>query len=195
DDVLVMTSAGGLLPAEEAAELPAALLLSGPAGGVQAAAAAAKAAGFPDVVTFDMGGTSTDVCLVLDGAPEPAAQRMVAGFPVRLPALDIHTIGAGGGSVASIDPGGALTVGPRSAGAVPGPACYGRGGTEATVTDADLVLGRIPAGADFGGLGPLDGDAARRALEHAGVTADGVVRVVDAAMEEAVRVVTVNRGV
>src|SRR5207249_8194702 len=124
------------------------------------------AAGFPDVVTFDMGGTSTDVCLVLAGAPEPAAQRMVAGFPVRLPSLDIHTIGAGGGSIASIDPGGALTVGPRSAGAVPGPACYGRSGTEPTVTDADLVLGRIPPDATFGDLGHLDVDAARAALDR-----------------------------
>src|SRR5207248_8822363 len=127
-DVLVMTSAGGLVPAPEAAELPVALLLSGPAGGVQAAAAAAAAAGFEDAVSFDMGGTSTDVCLILGGVPEPAPGRTAAGFPIRLPALDIHTIGAGGGSIARLDPGGALVVGPVSAGADPGPACYGRGG-------------------------------------------------------------------
>ena len=106
DEVLVMTSAGGLVPAAEAAELPVALLLSGPAGGVVAGAAAAAAAGFADAVTFDMGGTSTDVCLVQGGVPEPAPGRVAAGFPVRLPALDIHTIGAGGGSIASVDPGG-----------------------------------------------------------------------------------------
>ena len=194
-EVLVMTSAGGLVPAQEAADLPAALVLSGPAGGVRAGAAAALAAGFPDAVTFDMGGTSTDVCLVLGGVPEPAPQRTVGGFPIRLPSLDVHTIGAGGGSIAMIDPGGALRVGPASAGAVPGPACYGRGGTAATVTDADLVLGRIPADAAFPGLGTLDVDAARRALAAVGTSAEGVIAVVDAAMEQAVRAVTVERGV
>src|SRR5207342_2762771 len=110
------------------------------------------------------------------GLPEPAPSLVVGGFPVRLPALDIHTIGAGGGSIAAIDAGGALTVGPRSAGAVPGPACYGRGGTEPTVTDADLVAGRIPSDAAFAELGQLDLAAARGALERAGVTADGVLR-------------------
>ncbi|HEV7688438.1 MAG TPA: hydantoinase/oxoprolinase family protein, partial [Acidimicrobiia bacterium] len=179
-----------------------------------------------------MGGTSTDVCLVRGGAPEPAPGREVAGFPVRLPALDIHTIGAGGGSIARLDPGGALVVGPESAGADPGPACYGQGGTAPTVTDADLVLGRIPAAAAFPGLGTLDGEAAAAALLRAlvggggaGVAtggavrraaadtttdadeqtdgnlasveslAAGVVAVVDAAMEQAVRAVTVERGV
>ena len=195
DEVLVMTSAGGLLAANDAAELPAALLLSGPAGGVRAGAAAARAAGFPDAVTFDMGGTSTDVCLVRGGAPEPTAGRTAAGFPIRLPALDIHTIGAGGGSIAAIDPGGALVVGPESAGAHPGPACYGRGGDHPTVTDADLVLGRIPPDAVFGGLDSLDCDAAAAALADAGLSAEGVVAVVDAAMERAVRVVSVQRGV
>ena len=194
-DVLVMTSAGGLIPAAEGVDLPVALLLSGPAGGVIAGAAAAAAAGYPDAVTVDMGGPSTDVCLVQGGVPEPAPGRVAGGFPIRLPALDIHTIGAGGGSIARIDPGGALTVGPASAGADPGPACYGRGGSEPTVTDADLVLGRIPADAAFPGLGRLDRDAAAKALEAAGVTADGVVTVVDASMERAVRRVSVERGV
>ena len=195
DLVSVMTSAGGLVPAAEAAEVPARLLLSGPAGGVRAAAAVAVANGFDDAVTFDMGGTSTDVCLVLGGRPEPAAERLVDGLPVRLPSLDVHTIGAGGGSVARIDPGGALAVGPESAGARPGPACYGHGGDRPTVTDADLVLGRIPAGHAFPGLGELDVPAARRALDAAGVTAEGVVAVVEAAMEQALRRVTVERGV
>ena len=192
---LVMTSEGGLVPAADAAERPAALLLSGPAGGVRAAAAVAHACGHPNAVSFDMGGTSTDVCLVRGGAPEPAPSRVVAGYPVRLPALDVHTIGAGGGSIARLDPGGALVVGPQSAGADPGPACYGRGGDQPTVTDADLLLERIPVAAAFPGLGRLDVDAARDALDRARVTADGIVAVVDAAMERAVRAVTVERGV
>src|SRR5690606_576762 len=124
-----------------------------------------------------------------------APQREVAGFAVRLPSLDIHTIGAGGGSIARIDEGGALVVGPRSAGAVPGPACYGRGGVEPTVTDADLVLGRIPGDVPLGTLGCLDADAARAALDRAGVDPEGVVAVVDAAMVEALRAVSVARGV
>ncbi|HEX6312348.1 MAG TPA: hydantoinase/oxoprolinase family protein, partial [Acidimicrobiia bacterium] len=194
-EVLVMTSAGGLVPVADAADVPASLLLSGPAGGVRAAAAVAAACGFPDAVSFDMGGTSTDVCLVRGGVPEPAPARVVAGYPLRLPALDIHTIGAGGGSIARLDPGGALAVGPESAGVEPGPACYGRGGRDPTVTDADLALGRIPAGAAFPGLGALDVDAAGEAIARAGVTAEGVVVVVDAAMERAVRVVTVEQGV
>ena len=140
-----MTSGGGWCRlATRRPGCPPALLLSGPAGGVRAGAALAAACGYPDAVTFDMGGTSTDVCLVRGGVPEPAPGREVGGFPVRLPALDIHTIGAGGGSIARLDPGGALVVGPESAGADPGPACYGQGGTAPTVTDADLVLGRIP---------------------------------------------------
>lgn len=195
DVVLVMTSSGGLVPVSVAAELPVSLLLSGPAGGVRAAATAAKAAGYSDAVSFDMGGTSTDVCLVRGGVPAPAPVHEVAGFPIRYPSLDILTIGAGGGSIARLDPGGALVVGPESAGAVPGPACYGLGGTAPTVTDADLALGRIPAGTELPGLGRLDIDAARAAIERAGLTAEGIVRVVDANMERAVRVVTVERGV
>jgi len=194
-EVVVMTSAGGLVGLDEAMARPASLLLSGPAGGVRAAAAAAVAAGFPDAVSFDMGGTSTDVCLVLGGAPAPVAERMAAGYPVRLPSLDIHTIGAGGGSIARIDAGGALAVGPRSAGAVPGPACYGHGGTGATVTDADLIAGRIPHDAVLPGIGALDVDAALAALDDVGVTAEGVLAVVDAAMVQAVRKVSVERGV
>ncbi len=193
-EVLVLTSAGGLVPVDEAARMPGRLLLSGPAGGAAAAGWAAVAAGFPDAVTFDMGGTSTDVCLILDGRPAPAGDRTVAGLPVRLPSLDVHTVGAGGGSIARIDPGGALAVGPRSAGAAPGPACYGLGGTEPTVTDADLAAGRIPAGAMLPGLAALDADLAAAALDRAGVTAEGVLAVVDAAMTQAVRRVSVERG-
>ena len=193
--VLVMTSAGGLVPAAAAAERPAALLLSGPAGGVAAAAAAALASGHPDAVTFDMGGTSTDVCLVLDGRPAPAAEREVAGLPVRMPSLDVHTIGAGGGSIARVDDGGALVVGPESAGARPGPACYGHGGTRPTVTDANLVAGRLGDRVVLPGIGPLDRAAAEAALAGAGVTADGVLAVVDANMVQALRRVSVEQGV
>jgi N-methylhydantoinase A/oxoprolinase/acetone carboxylase beta subunit len=193
-EVLVLTSAGGLVPLPQARARPVALLLSGPAGGVLAASAAAAAAGFSDCVTFDMGGTSTDVCLIRGGRPEPAAQRAVAGFPIRMPALDVHTIGAGGGSIARVDSGGALVVGPSSAGADPGPACYGRGGSAATVTDADLVARRIPLDG-LAGLGRLDVAAARRALDRAGATAEGVIAVVDEAMVQAIRAVSVRRGV
>ncbi len=200
DTVTVMTSAGGLVSVEEAATTPALLLLAGPAGGARAAAAVARANGFATALSFDMGGTSTDVCLILDGHPTPAAQREVAGLPVRLPSLDVHTIGAGGGSIARIDPGGALVVGPASAGADPGPACYGRGGRAPTVTDANLVAGRIPAEAEFPGLGRLDRAAAVDALESLGAgsaeaAAVGVLAVVDASMERALRTVSVARGV
>ncbi len=194
DDVSVMTSAGGLLDAATAADLPAALLLSGPAGGVRAAAAVAAVNGWPGAITFDMGGTSTDVCLIRDGEPAVATTRHVGGHPVRFPSLDIHTIGAGGGSIARVDPGGALVVGPASAGADPGPACYGRGGTAPTVTDANVVAGRIPADASFGGLA-LDAEASARAIDSAGVDAAGVLQVVDANMERALRAVSVERGV
>lgn len=195
DDVVVMTSAGGSVDLATAAELPVLLLLSGPAGGARAAAAVASACGFPDALSFDMGGTSTDVCLILDGAPRAAPQQRVAGIPVRAPALDIHTIGAGGGSIARLDSGGALVVGPESAGARPGPACYGHGGTRPTVTDADLVAGRIPSDAAFGDLGVLDIAAARAAIDAAGIDAEGVIAVVNAGMERALRAVSVEQGV
>jgi len=195
DEMVVMSSAGGLVSLAEAAHMPVSLLLIGPAGGVLAGAVAAVAAGYPDAVTFDMGGTSTDVCLVLGGVPEPAGEREVAGFTIRRPSLDVHTVGAGGGSIAYLDAGGALAVGPRSAGAVPGPACYGLGGLQPTVTDADLVAGRYPEGAHLPGVGTLDVQAAGRALETAGIEAQDVIKVVDASMEQAVRAVSVARGV
>ena len=200
DQTVVMTSAGGLLDVEQGAELPATLLLSGPAAGARAAAEVARACGHPDALSFDMGGTSTDVCLILDGTPAVTAEHTVAGFPVRLPSVDIHTIGAGGGSIARIDEGGALVVGPASAGADPGPAAYGLGGLAPTVTDANVVLGRIPADSRFGTgdadtVRTLDLEAARTALASAGVDADGVVAVVNAGMEQALRQVSVVRGV
>ena len=195
DEVFVITSAGGLLPAAEAAEAPAKLLLSGPAGGVRAGAHYAVANGYPDAVTFDMGGTSTDVCLVLGGQPAPAAEREIDGYPVRVMSLDVLTIGAGGGSIARLDSGGALIVGPQSAGAKPGPACYGLGGTAPTVTDANLLCGRIPEGATMGNLGALDAASAEQAFEQAGFDPQGVLTVVNANMEQALRAVTTRRGI
>ncbi len=193
--VAVMTSAGALVDVGRAAAVPASLLLSGPAAGARAAAQIATACGFPDALGFDMGGTSTDVCLILDGEPAMGAQHDVAGLPIRLPSLDVHSVGAGGGSIASLDAGGALTVGPASAGAVPGPVCYGRGGTEPTVTDANLLAGRIPPGSVFSGLGELDSQAARAAMVAAGIRPEGVIAVVNTTMVQALRKVSVQRGV
>jgi len=147
----IMQSSGGLTSAERAAGHAALTVLSGPAGGAAAAALVARRTGLGDLVCFDMGGTSCDVCVVQDGIVRESAGREVGGRPLALPMIDIHTVGAGGGSIAWRDAGGALRVGPRSAGAAPGPACYGRGGTEATVTDANVVLGRV-AGPMAGGV-------------------------------------------
>jgi N-methylhydantoinase A len=187
---LVMRSSGGLATLAEAAAHPAFMLLSGPAAGVVGAARAASAAGFERAISLDMGGTSTDVCLVDGGEAERSGERVVGGFPVRLPTIDVHTVGAGGGSIARRDTGGAVLVGPESAGAVPGPACYGRGGGSPTVTDANLLLGRLP-GRLAGGL-ELDREAAVRALGD--LDPADVVRVVDAEMLRALRVVSVERG-
>src|SRR6185437_923549 len=140
---VVMLSSGGVLPAEEAAAHPARLLVSGPAGGVVGAGLAARRAGFEDAIAFDMGGTSTDVCLLPGGCAARVSEREVGGLPIRLASVDVHTVGAGGGSLVTRDAGGAIRVGPESAGAHPGPACYGAGGG-ATVTDANLLLGRLP---------------------------------------------------
>ena len=187
---LVMRSSGGAASLEEAAAHPSWALLSGPAAGVVGAARAARLAGFDNAISFDMGGTSTDVCLIHGGQAERSTEGQVAGFPVRLPSVDLHTVGAGGGSIAWLDEGGALRVGPRSAGADPGPACYGRGGAEPAVTDANLLLGRLPARL-AGGI-ELDRDAAERAF--AGLDPADVVAAVDAEMLRALRVVSVERG-
>src|SRR5215204_795008 len=187
---LVMRSSGGVATLDEVAAHASWALLSGPAGGVVGAARIAAAAGFADALSFDMGGTSTDVCLIRGGAAERSAERSIAGLPIRLPSVDVHSVGAGGGSLAWVDSGGALRVGPESAGASPGPACYGRSGTRPTVTDANLLLGRLPPRlAD--GL-ELDRDAAERAFD-AFSPAD-VLDVVNAEMLGALRVVSVERG-
>jgi N-methylhydantoinase A len=186
---MVMLSSGGVVPAEEAADHPARLLVSGPAGGVVGAGLVARRAGFADAIAFDMGGTSTDVCLLPGGRAARVPEREVGGLPVRLPSVDVHTVGAGGGSLVRRDAGGALWVGPESAGADPGPACYGRGGGP-TVTDANLLLGRLP-GELPGGL-VLDRAAAAAAFE--GIDPADVVDVVNAEMLRALRVVSVERG-
>jgi N-methylhydantoinase A len=187
---LVMRSSGGVASLGEATEHAAFILVSGPAGGAVGAARVAVEAGHPSAIALDMGGTSTDVCLILDGEVGRSSERVVGGLPIRLPSVDLHTVGAGGGSIARVDAGGALHVGPQSAGAFPGPACYGRGGELPTVTDANLALGRLPSRL-AGGL-ELDPDAAARAL--GGIDPRGVVDVVNAEMLRALRVVSVERG-
>jgi len=187
---LVMRSSGGVTTPTEAAAHPATILVSGPAAGAVGAARLAALAGFEDAIGLDMGGTSTDVCLVTNGRAERSSERSVGGLPIRLPSVDIHTVGAGGGSLVWHDRGGALRVGPQSAGANPGPACYGRGGSRPTVTDANLLLGRLPE--QLAGGVALDLAAAERALD--GVDPAAAVAVVNAEMLRALRVVSVERG-
>src|SRR3990170_3546327 len=199
----VMRSSGGLTSLESAAALPTSIVLSGPAGGVVASTALGDALGLASVVSFDMGGTSTDVCRVERGRPVVSYERSIDGLPCLVPSVAIHTVGAGGGGGAWVDSGGALRVGPRSAGAIPGPACYGRGGVEATVTDADLVVGRIGGDTRLGGTVALDSSSARRAIEvmrrETGLTVEalalGMIEVVEAHMERAVRKVSVDDGI
>lgn len=197
----IMQSSGGLTSAARAARHAALTVLSGPAGGAAAAALIARRSGTPDLLCFDMGGTSCDVCVVEGGAVRETAGREVGGRPLALPMVDIHTVGAGGGSIAWRDRGGALRVGPRSAGAAPGPAAYGNGGSEPTVTDANVVLGRV-AGPMAGGVA-LDADAAHRAVGalagDLGLSvedcAEGIVRVANSEMLRALRVMTVEQGI
>ncbi len=197
----VMQSSGLTISADQAAERAVHLLLSGPAGGLAAAAHIGRQLDEARLLTFDMGGTSTDVAL-LEGRPRLTAEGRIGRYPVAVPMVDMHTIGAGGGSVARVDAGGLIQVGPRSAGADPGPACYGRGGTEPTVTDANLLLGRIPAGVRLGGRHALDHAAARAALQRLADDADldidraaaGVIRIANEHMSRALRVMSAERG-
>ncbi len=199
---LVMRSSGGVEDMDAAAAQAASCVLSGPAGGVVGAAYAAAASGFADVLTFDMGGTSTDVAPIRGGEAETTTEAMIAGVPLKLPMVDVHTVSAGGGSIAWADAGGALRVGPHSAGADPGPAAYERGGEAPTVTDANLQLGYLDDGAILGGEVALRRDAAEQALAAVGAklgldplqTALGIVRVADAEMVRALRVISVHRG-
>jgi len=202
-DVLIMQSHGGVAPVRESARLAAGAVLSGPAGGVAAGRYAARLLGEGNLITFDMGGTSTDIALLERGEPQLTGDKRVGVARVALPALDIHTLGAGGGSVAWVDTGRILHVGPESAGADPGPACYGRGGTRATVTDANLVLGYLDARNFLGGRIALDRDAAQRAVAEVArrlgtsalTAAEGVSRVVNTNMAEGIKIVSVRRGV
>ena len=199
----IMQSNGGLADVDSAAAHAALTVLSGPAGGAAGAAYAARAAGAERALCLDMGGTSADVCVVHDGAVAETGASEIAGRPIALPTLDVHTVGAGGGSIAWRDAGGALRVGPRSAGAVPGPACYGRGGEQPTVTDANLLLGHLRDDVPLAGGIALDRGAAERAVGALAAElgldplacAEGIVRVANAEMTRALRVVTVERGI
>ncbi len=199
----IMQSSGGLTDSRRAGAHAALTVLSGPAGGVGGASLLAELAGERQVLCLDMGGTSCDVCLISDGDVGETAERLIGGRPLALPALDIHTVGAGGGSIAWRDAGGALRVGPSSAGAVPGPACYGLGGQQPTVTDANLLLGRLLEDAPLAGGVRLHREAAERALGGLaselglglGELAEGVVRVAEAEMLAAMRLVTIERGI
>jgi len=200
--IFVMQSSGGITALATAAQEPVRTVLSGPAGGVVGAAASARRSGFDNIIAFDMGGTSTDVSLV-EGKIKTASDAQVAGLPISVPMLDIHTVGAGGGSLARFDAAGVLRVGPESAGADPGPICYGRG-TQPTVTDANLLLGRLQPTKFLGGDFTLDLERTRQItrewLKKQASTlslekfAAGVVRVVNSVMEKAIRVVSIERG-
>jgi N-methylhydantoinase A len=200
---LVMQSSGGVAPAEEAARAGAWSVLSGPAAGAVGAGLLASISGDGDAVGFDMGGTSCDVCVVEGGRVRQTDQREIEGRVIQLPMVDVHTVGAGGGSIGWRDPGGALRVGPHSAGAEPGPACYGRGGSEPTVTDANLLLGYLAPDSALAGGVELDSEAAGKAVRELGEsvgldeleTAEGIVRVANQEMVRALRVVTVERGI
>jgi N-methylhydantoinase A len=201
-DLHVMQSNGGALPATLIRRHAIRTLLSGPAGGVTAAKSVARTRGIGEVITFDMGGTSTDVCLIQNGEADIAPQSEVDNLPIRVPMLDIISVGAGGGSIASVDKGGMLRVGPQSAGATPGPACYGRGGAEATVTDANVVLGLVRPDHFLGGRMKLDKHAAVEACARLGKAigmdavgaARAIVEVVNTSMEGALRLVSTERG-
>jgi N-methylhydantoinase A len=207
-DFYIMQSNGGIIRAKLVREEPIRAILSGPAGGVVGSRFVAKLAGFDQLISFDMGGTSTDVSLC-EGEIQVTYEGGIGGFPIRIPMVDIHTVGSGGGSIARVDAGGILRVGPDSAGAEPGPVCYGRGGIDPTVTDANLVLGRLAADTFLGGRMVLDERAAEAALEklareiqlqpseslsEAQIAALGVIRVTNAHMERAIRVISVERG-
>ncbi len=198
----VMQSNGGIVNPQTAIEHPVTMLLSGPAAGVAGAVTVGNRAGLREIVTLDMGGTSTDVAFIRDGHPDLHAETVIDGLPIRVPLIDIHTVGAGGGSIIRIDSGGLLTVGPDSAGADPGPACYGRGGTEPTITDANVVTGIIPADTKVAGRFGLDRQAALLSFEPLAAAlntdvysvAGDAIRLANVAMAGAIREVSLERG-
>lgn len=198
----VMQSNGGRLPASAIGANAVSALLSGPAAGVMGAARQAGRSGCKNLITLDMGGTSTDVCVVTEGRPDLTSEFHIDGLPIRTPLLDINTIGAGGGSIVWMDEGGMLRVGPRSAGADPGPACYGRGGTEPTITDAHLIRGTIRSDALLGGRMKMDGDAARGAFRDISAAlemsveeaADSAIQLANANITRAIQLISTERG-
>ena len=201
-EVLIMQSHGGVAGIADSVRLAAGAVLSGPAGGIAGSRHAARLSGHGDLITFDMGGTSTDIALLQNGEPQLTGDKTVGPSKVALPAIDIHTLGAGGGSIAHVDAGGILHVGPESAGAVPVPACYGQGGVAATVTDANVVLGFLDPANFLGGRARLDAAAAERAVAavakrlgtSAVAAAEGIQRVVNTNMADGIRIVSVRRG-
>ena len=201
--LFVVLSHGGMAPVEEASRLAAGTVLSGPAGGISGSRRCADLLGIPDLVPFDMGGTSTDISLISDGQASLSADGMLAGQRIALRALDIASIAAGGGSIASVDAGKTLRVGPESAGSVPGPACYGNGGTAATVTDANVVLGYLDASAFMGGKRPLDRAASELAIDRIAAAlelsrqeaAAGIYKMINLKMADGIRLMTLRRGV
>ena len=201
--LFIVLSHGGMAPVEEAARLAAGTVLSGPAGGVSGSRRCADLVGIADLVPFDMGGTSTDISLIAEGQASLSADGMLAGQRIALRSLDIASIAAGGGSIASVDASGTLRVGPESAGSVPGPACYGNGGTAATVTDANVVLGYLDASAFMGGARPLDRAAAEASVDRVAAAlglsrleaAAGIYRMINLKMADGIRLMTLRRGV
>ena len=202
-DLLIMTSNGGVSSAAQIARFPVTAVLSGPAGGVAAGLFLSATMGIDNIITYDMGGTSTDVCLVKNRQPSTASQRIVSGLPLKIPQLDINTVGAGGGSIGWVDTDGRFAVGPQSAGAVPGPACYGTGGEAPTVTDANLVLNRIGAETRLGGFMELRKDLAEAAVARLAhqlgssdlnFVAEGILRIAESNMSAAIREISVERG-
>jgi N-methylhydantoinase A len=201
--LFVVLSHGGMAPVEEASRLAAGTVLSGPAGGMSGGRRCAELVGIPDLVPFDMGGTSTDISLISGGQASLSADGMLAGQRIALRSLDIASIAAGGGSIASVDAGRTLRVGPESAGSVPGPACYGNGGLAATVTDANVVLGYLDAAAFMGGKRPLDRAASEAAIDRVAVAlelsrqeaAAGIYRMINLKMADGIRLMTLRRGV
>jgi N-methylhydantoinase A len=202
--VLTIASSGGMMTTETARRLPIKTIFSGPAGGVSQACFVGAAAGVRNFITYDMGGTSTDVCLIRDLTPLTTSDGMIGAFPVKVPQLDMHTVGAGGGSIAWVDVDGSLQVGPRSAGAAPGPAAYGLGGTEPTVTDANVVLGRMAGRRRLGGSIAIDPARAREAMAELGARlggslgvealAEGVIKIAVVRMTSAIREISIQRG-
>ena len=199
----IMQSNGGMSTFDAAARRAVTTVLSGPAGGVTAGAYACRMTGFANLITFDMGGTSCDVALIKDGAPGLASRGKIEGRDLAVPMMDINTVSAGGGTIAKVDRFGALEVGPHSAGAVPGPACYGRGGAEPTITDCNLALGLLSADNFLGGTMRLDAASARQAIEariarplgmDVAAAAEGIIRIIDVKMEEAIKAISTMRG-